>query len=220
MRRPATGSDRAAGLADPGPVELADGSHVGHIVAARGEQRTDADGLFRIVEIRRQDRHVSHPGDLQETGLPVLHRLAGALGRDGEPHLLVVAQQVHGLADGALRRAAIERDHAQLVQQRAQRPPEQRGLAQHLHLHAQRDLRRHAPQPVPVGRMRGDDEDQPGDVRQGAGHLPAAHAQGAARQPAQEGVGFDLRHLRRHGRQQRSRVVQAITPSHVMSARA
>ncbi len=196
------GSDRAAGLAHPGPVELTDGGHVGGIIAGRLEQRADADGLFRVVEIGGQDRHVGHPGDLQEAGLPVLHGLAGAFGGDGEPHLLVVAQQVHGLADGALRRAAVQRDHAQLVQQRAQRPPEQRGLAQHLHLHAQRDLGRHPPQTVPVGRMRGDDEDHLGNVGQGADHLPAPHTQGAACQPAQEGVGFDLRHLRRHGRQQ------------------
>src|SRR5690606_15586708 len=79
-------SHGAAGLAHPRPVELTHRRHVGGIVAAGVEQRTYAYDLFRVMEIRGQHRNLGHPRDLQEAGLPLLHRLAGAFRGYGKPH--------------------------------------------------------------------------------------------------------------------------------------
>ena len=93
-----------------------------------------------------------------------------------------------GSARGA---AAVDRNHTERAQRPAEyRNAEQRVLAQNTDFEPQRSLGGEAPNTVPVGRMRGDDEHHFGHIGQGAGHFPAAHAQRAARQPAQETVGL------------------------------
>src|SRR3546814_904753 len=96
-------------------------------------------------------RHPGGPGGLPEAGLPALHPLARALRRKPVPAPVAAADQRRGLFDHALGRLAIHRDHAQALEQPADhRDPEQRVLAEHADVDAERHLGGKAPEPVPV----------------------------------------------------------------------
>src|SRR4249919_230289 len=72
----------------PGAVPRADPRDVpGHVIGQL-ENGADPDDLLRIMEVSRQYRHVGRLCDFPESGLPALHRLAGALGRQAEPELI------------------------------------------------------------------------------------------------------------------------------------
>src|SRR4249919_4056245 len=72
----------------PRAVPGADPGDVARHVIGEVEDWPNPDDLVRIVEVRRQYRHVRRLGDLPEAGLPALDRFAGAFRREAEPELL------------------------------------------------------------------------------------------------------------------------------------
>ena len=156
-------------------VELAHEVHVGDDVLRGLEGRPETRGLARPVDERQRDRQTRRAGDPPEARLPVLTLGAGALGGEDQQERLPGAGLGHEPADHRAGVGPVERDATEARQQPAERAAEDLLLDQHpgAHAAAPHDEQHH--HEVPVGRVRGTDEDA------GARHLahgrPAGDAQ-------------------------------------------
>ena len=141
-------------------VERADAIHVGFHISTWRKDQADTSTSTIIIQITARDRDLRLQGNVVEPRFPMIDIFAGAGWSHGQQQFIGFLETLNHLCNRSVRGLAVDRDSAQLVEECAERPLEERMFAHPGNSHPH-DIRcgEHEDE-IPITRMRCTDQDE------------------------------------------------------------